>query len=68
MRKVGVSIPTAVFIPPGVVHGYKAIGPGDNCLCVNLPNSLYRGPGRSQDVDEIRYENNPDSPFHDFDA
>lgn len=59
---LGASEPGLLVVPPGVVHGYKNIGhqPG---LIVNTPNRLYRGWDRAEPVDEIRYENIPDSPF-----
>lgn len=51
-----------VFVPPGVVHAYKAIGdkPG---LVVNCPDKLYAGWNEEQPVDEIRHEKDPTSPF-----
>ncbi len=54
--------PIVVVIPPGVVHGYKNIGT-ENGIVYNLPNKLYRGEGKKEEVDEIRHEINPDSPF-----
>jgi dTDP-4-dehydrorhamnose 3,5-epimerase len=59
---VGQSSPRRVLIPPGVVHAYKNISdvPG---LVFNFPNRLYAGEGRKGPVDEIRYEDRPDSPF-----
>ncbi len=58
----GESHPTAIAVPPGVVHAYKAIGkvPG---WVFNAANRLYAGQGRQEAVDEIRYENLVDSPF-----
>jgi dTDP-4-dehydrorhamnose 3,5-epimerase len=29
----------------------------------NSPNRLYKGPGRNEPVDEIRHEDQADSPF-----
>ena len=53
--------PAAVIVPPGVVHGYKCVkGPG---LVINMPSELYKGWKQEEEVDEIRHENNPDSPF-----
>jgi dTDP-4-dehydrorhamnose 3,5-epimerase len=52
----------AVIIPPGIVHAYKNIGEC-NGLVYNSPNKLYAGINRQEPVDEIRYENNPNSPF-----
>lgn len=52
----------AVIIPAGVVHAYKNIGDREG-LVINAPNRLYAGPGKNGPVDEIRYENDPDSKF-----
>jgi len=54
--------PGLVVVPPGVVHGYRNVGvvPG---MVINLPDKLYRGPGRKEEVDEIRHEDDPHSPF-----
>ena len=59
---VGVDRPTLLVIPAGVVHAYKNVGdePG---IIFNCPNRLYRGPGRKEPVDEVRHEEDPDSPF-----
>ncbi|MDW7995994.1 MAG: dTDP-4-dehydrorhamnose 3,5-epimerase family protein [Gemmatales bacterium] len=60
--EAGESQPRAVIVPPGVVHAYRNIGsvPG---WVFNAPNQLYAGWKRSRAVDEIRYENDPQSPF-----
>lgn len=60
--KLSISSPMAVTIPPGVVHGYKNIGIYYG-LIVNLPDQLYKGHRKVQEVDEIRHESDPDSPF-----
>jgi len=52
-----------IVIPPGVVHGYKNISPDRQGMVINYPNRLYRGPGKKEAVDEIRYEDDPESPF-----
>ncbi|MBN1213502.1 MAG: dTDP-4-dehydrorhamnose 3,5-epimerase family protein [candidate division Zixibacteria bacterium] len=52
----------AVLVPPGVVHAYKNMGP-DTRLVFNAPNRLYRGEERRDAVDEIRHEDDPNSPF-----
>ena len=59
---VGQSNPMMVIVPAGVVHGYKAIGNQD-AWSVNLPDKLYRGVDKAEEVDEIRWEQNPDSPY-----
>ncbi|MBU4339025.1 dTDP-4-dehydrorhamnose 3,5-epimerase family protein [Patescibacteria group bacterium] len=52
----------AVLVPPGVAHGYKCISDID-AWCVNLPNKLYAGVDKKGEVDEIRWEKDPASPF-----
>ena len=52
----------SVLVPPGVVHAYKNIGATAG-LVINAPNRLFKGEGRRGPVDEIRHEDNPDSPF-----
>ena len=47
-----------VLIPPGIVHGYKAIGQ-EKARCLNFPDKLYK----KEAIDEIRWEENPGSPF-----
>ncbi len=54
--------PFMAIVPPRVVHAYKNIG-SEDALVINLPDRLFRGKGRSEAVDEIRYEGDPDSPF-----
>ena len=59
---VGADKPMMVVIPPGVVHAYRNVSatPG---LVFNAPDRLYKGPGRKETVDEIRHEDDPNSPF-----
>lgn len=53
-----------VIVPPGVVHGYRCVvEPGMTGVSLNFPDRLYAGYGKSQPVDEIRHENDPDSPY-----
>lgn len=61
--RAGESHPTRIYVPHGVVHGYRNIGkvPG---LVVTVTSELFRGKGRKEAVDEIRHELNPDSPYH----
>lgn len=54
--------PAIVTVPPGVVHGYRNVGTA-GALIVNCPNRLYGGQARREEVDEIRHEDLPDSPF-----
>ena len=52
----------SVIVPPGVVHGYKCIS-DQPAWCINLPNKLYKGENKKEKIDEIRWEENSDSPF-----
>jgi dTDP-4-dehydrorhamnose 3,5-epimerase len=58
----GASNPSAVTIPPGVVHAYRNVSdvPG---WVFNAPNRLYAGRGKKEPVDEIRHEHDPHSPY-----
>lgn len=58
----GEGVAKSVIIPPGVIHAYRNIGavPG---MVVNCPNRLFAGVGRKEPVDEIRYEDDPHSPY-----
>jgi dTDP-4-dehydrorhamnose 3,5-epimerase len=59
---VGESNPSAVWVPPGVVHAYRNMGsvPG---LVFNAPNRLYAGWGKAEPVDEVRHENGNSAAF-----
>ncbi len=59
---LGENCPGVLIVPPGVVHGYRNLSnrPG---VVFNGANRLYRGPSRQEPVDEIRYEDDVDSPF-----
>ena len=60
--KVGESDPCLVIVPPGVVHGYKCISES-GAFSINLPDKLYRGRNKSEEVDEIRWEKDENSPY-----
>lgn len=59
---VGEGYPFKIAVPPGVVHAYKNIGDKDG-IVYNFPNQLYAGKGKKDKVDEVRWENQKDSPF-----
>lgn len=59
---VGENNPTMVIVPPGVVHGYKCVS-DKPAYCVNLPDKLYQGKNKQEDIDEIRWESKKDSPY-----
>jgi dTDP-4-dehydrorhamnose 3,5-epimerase len=58
----GETAPLAVVVPKGVVHGYKNIG-GVDGMVINCPNRLYMGEGKIEPIDEIRHEDDPDTPY-----
>ncbi|GAC1399325.1 MAG: dTDP-4-dehydrorhamnose 3,5-epimerase family protein [Pyrinomonadaceae bacterium] len=59
---VGEDNPQTIIIPKRIVHGYQNIGDRAG-LVINCPNRLFMGAGRSEKVDEIRYENDPAARF-----
>lgn len=59
---VGANRPVTVVIPPGVVHAYRNVG-SEDAYVLNFPDALYAGEGKKGPVDEIRHEDDPDSPF-----
>ena len=60
--EVGKDNPTVVIVPPGVVHGYKCVSEED-AYSINLPDKLYKGEEKKEEIDEIRWEKDPNSPF-----
>jgi len=60
--QVGEKNPTLVIVPPGVVHGYKCVSDVD-AMSINLPNRLYKGKNKQEEIDEIRWEEDPKSPY-----
>lgn len=59
---VGEDNPVVVTVPPGIIHGYRNTGKTDAWV-VNYPNCLFGGRNRQEPVDEVRYEDLPDSQF-----
>jgi dTDP-4-dehydrorhamnose 3,5-epimerase len=59
---VGADDPKAVVVPKGVVHAYQNVGDVEG-IVINCPNRLYMGRERREPVDEIRHEDDPDTPF-----
>lgn len=62
VKYVGAKQPTLVVIPPGVVHAYKNVGEEEG-MVLNCPNRLYRGVGKAEPIDEIRWEERTGHPF-----
>ncbi|MCX6796445.1 MAG: dTDP-4-dehydrorhamnose 3,5-epimerase family protein [Candidatus Falkowbacteria bacterium] len=59
---VGEEEPVAVIVPPGVVHGYKCFSE-NGAYTFNLPDKLYQGKNKAEEADEIRWEQDKDSPY-----
>lgn len=59
---IGEDDPKVVIIPKGVIHAYQNVGIVDG-IVINCPNRLYGGERRQEEVDEIRYEDDPNTPF-----
>jgi dTDP-4-dehydrorhamnose 3,5-epimerase len=59
---VGEDNPKSVLIPLGVVHAYQNVGSRDG-IVINCPNRLYKGEKKTEAVDEIRHEDDPDTIF-----
>jgi dTDP-4-dehydrorhamnose 3,5-epimerase len=59
---VGEANPCLVVVPAGVVHGYKCVSETP-AYSINLPDKLYRGEGKKEEIDEIRWEKLSDSPY-----
>jgi len=60
--EVGENNPVMVIVPAGVVHAYKCIS-NLPAYSVNLPDRLYKGANKEDEIDEIRWEKDPNSPF-----
>jgi dTDP-4-dehydrorhamnose 3,5-epimerase len=58
----GESNPASVIVPPGVVHGYKCMNESGG-YSINLPDKLYGGENKKEEVDEIRWEKDENSPY-----
>lgn len=60
--EAGEGAPKMAVVPSGVAHGYKCVSDISGWV-INIPDALYAGKGRKEPVDEIRWENDPESPF-----
>lgn len=60
--EVGEENPSVVIVPEKVVHAYKNIGDEEGFV-VNCPNRLFMGWDKKEPVDEVRYEEDENSPF-----
>lgn len=62
----GADNPSAVVVPPGVVHAYRNISRTERGMVLNYPDRLYAGREKKEPVDEIRHEDDKDAFFQDF--
>ncbi len=62
IRPARSGVPTIAVVPPGIVHAYKNIDSKEG-LVINLPDRLYMGQGKKEKIDEVRYEDDHDSPY-----
>jgi len=60
--EVGANNPCTVLVPPGVVHGYQCIS-DEPALSINFPDKLYKGIAKKDEIDEIRWEQDENSPY-----
>lgn len=60
--EVGADNPCTVLVPPGVVHGYQCIS-DEPALSINFPDKLYKGIAKQDEIDEIRWEKDENSPY-----
>lgn len=58
----GEETPITVLIPPGVVHAYRNVS-HVMAAVQNFPNRMFMGPGKKDPIDEVRHEDDPDTPF-----
>jgi len=58
----GADSPTLIIVPPGIIHGYKCVSETEG-WCLNFPDKLYRGQGKKEEPDEIRWEAKENSPY-----
>lgn len=52
----------SLLVPPRVIHAYRCVSDVPGTI-LNLPDKLYAGVGKGEAVDEIRHEDDPESPF-----
>lgn len=59
---VGEKNRVSIIVPPGVVHGYANIDKIDG-MVINYPNRLFAGKNKKSPIDEVRHEDDSQSPF-----
>lgn len=59
----GADNPQAVIVPKGVVHAYKNVSTIEKGVVINCPNQLFMGKDKKEPIDEIRHEDDPNTPY-----
>ena len=59
---VGADNPRSILVPKGVVHAYRNVGHGVG-IVINFPNRMFMGANRSEEIDEVRHEDDPNTIF-----
>jgi dTDP-4-dehydrorhamnose 3,5-epimerase len=60
---VGEDNPQAIIVPKGVVHAYKNYSMIQKGVVINCPNRLFMGEKKSEEIDEIRHEDDPNTIY-----
>ena len=60
---VGADNPQAVIVPKGVVHAYKNYSKNEKGVVINCPNRLFMGENKSEEIDEILHEDDPETIY-----
>jgi dTDP-4-dehydrorhamnose 3,5-epimerase len=60
---VGEDNPQAIIVPKGVVHAYKNYSTIQKGVVINCPNRLFMGENKSEEIDEIRHEDDPNTIY-----
>jgi dTDP-4-dehydrorhamnose 3,5-epimerase len=60
---VGEDNPQAIIVPKGIVHAYKNYSKIQKGIVINCPNRLFMGENKSEEIDEIRHEDDPNTIY-----
>ncbi len=60
---VGEDNPQAIIVPKGVVHAYKNYSLIEKGVVINCPNRMFMGENKSEEIDEIRHEDDPNTIY-----
>ncbi len=60
---VGADNRKRVIVPKGIVHAYKNVSLIEKGVVINCPNRLFMGEGKMEEIDEIGYEDDPNTIY-----